>query len=64
MRRIPVAVLGVLAGAVLVATAAGTAAAAGRDVVPTVSSNWSGYAVADPTTVQNGTTDPTQSAPL
>jgi hypothetical protein len=52
------------AAAILASVAAATAAGAGRDVVPTVSSNWSGYAVADATTVANGTTDPTQTPPV
>jgi hypothetical protein len=40
------------------------AALAGASVNPTTSSNWSGYAIADETTIANGTTDPELTQPL
>jgi hypothetical protein len=40
------------------------ALAAPAEVQPQQSSNWAGYAISDATTIQTGTTDATQSAPL
>jgi hypothetical protein len=40
------------------------ALASPADVLPQQSSNWAGYAISDATTIQTGTTDATQAAPL
>jgi hypothetical protein len=40
------------------------ALASPADVLPQQSSNWAGYAISDATTIQTGTTDATQTAPL
>lgn len=58
------AALAAVAGTLAAAPAALAAPATPSDVVPQESSNWAGYAVSDATTVQTGTTDPTQTAPL
>lgn len=47
--------LTLVATAVLGGAVAGTAAAAKRDITPSVSSNWAGYAISDPATIA-GTT--------
>lgn len=56
-----VALAAAAAGCLVLAPAA---LASPADVLPQQSSNWAGYAISDATTIQTGTTDATQTAPL
>jgi hypothetical protein len=56
--------LALLAAAAGCLVAAPAALAARGDAQPQQSSNWAGYAISDATTIQTGTTDATQTAPL